>query len=83
MTKNLSICSLISIFLRECNTEQQLFGDLALRVNMILREGVEKNEEYDVVNHFDNYINILASLAKNETKVSLLLDRMWKEIGTF
>ena len=87
MTKNLS-CSLFSIiFSRECDTEQNLFSALATNVNKVLREGVEKNEEYDYIKS-DVKLNvtetkILASLAKNETKVDTVLEEVWEKFGTF
>ena len=87
MTKNLS-CSLFSIiFSRECDAEQNLFSALATNVNKVLREGVEKNEEYDYtksdVKLDGKDTNILASLAKNETKVDTILEEVWEKFGTF
>ena len=84
MTKNLS-CSLFSIiFSRECDAEQNLFSALATNVNKVLREGVEKNEEYDYIKS-DIKLNftILALLARNETKVDTVLEEVWEKFGTF
>ena len=88
MTKNFS-CRLFSIiFSRECDAGQNLFSALATNVNKVLREGVENNEEYDYTKsdvklQDTNIPNILASLAKNETKVDTLLEEVWEKFGTF
>ena len=88
VTKNFS-CRLFSIiFSRECDAGQNLFSALATNVNKVLREGVENNEEYDYTKsdvklQDTNIPNILASLAKNETKVDTLLEEVWEKFGTF
>jgi hypothetical protein len=71
---------------------------LSVNVNKVLREEVEKNEEFNVprsnkeyfdgedtnINYFDDeHFNIIASLAKNETKANNLLDKMWEQFGNF
>ena len=56
---------------------------MAVNVNKILREEVEKNDKYDGYYFNSNQTNILASLAKNETKVDTLLEKVWEKFGTF
>ena len=68
---------------------------MAVNVNKVLREEVEKNEKFNVprpnkeyfdtnINYFDDeHFNIIASLAKNETKANNLLDKMWEQFGNF
>ena len=71
---------------------------MAVNVNKVLREEVEKNENFKVpptnkenldgentnIPYFDDeHFNIIASLAKNETKANILLDKMWEQFGNF
>ena len=71
-------------FLRKCNADQKLFGDLTLKVNKILREESEKMMSLMVLQWFTNFeTKILTSLANNETKVDILLERIWEQFATF
>ena len=61
---------------------------MAVNVNKVLRKEVEKNEKFKVPNQHKEYFNdddtnIIASLAKNETKAKNILDKMWEDFGTF
>ena len=70
---------------------------MAVNINKVLREEVEKNEKFKVpppkkhldgentnIEYFDaEHFNIIASLAKNETKANNLLDKMWEQFGNF
>ena len=72
------------ISLRKCNAVQKLLHALAVKVNQMWREKVEKNKEYDVSRKFnDNETNIIASLAKNKTNAGIILDKLWDQFGTF
>ena len=61
---------------------------MAVNVNNILREKVEKNDyDYVIYDHDDFRRNVFesyfSSLAKNETKVDMLLDELWYQFGIF
>ena len=69
-----------------------MIKEMAMKVNMILREEAEKNKEdvsisvYDILQplYLENNITyLLPALAKDEKQMNTFLDRMWKQFGHF
>ena len=90
--KFLYVCNYIS---RGCSAAQEMFQEMTIKVNTILREEVQRNNEdvsismWNMPSPADEDITIgdefylLASLANDKERMDTFLDRIWNKFGHF